>query len=657
MIVRRAIAAAAIVPAILIALHALAIAPLAWSDVPLTELSPGAGRQFVQPLGTMWMSRYQVGESPAIVLEDGVALACANQPPESIAEHGGGYMLADGNVYLAAADHSDPRTNGRRYVLRWPTPVSTWLIAVALLAAIGGVVIAAWDFRARVQALLAAPPLALSLAIFVVPFVLHRAWPLLEVPLPGVHVDTETYYAPVQEMLGGAWPHFQVRPPVFPVFLATVLRVTGSLVAVMWLQTLITAAAGLVLISGVHRMAPRAAPLAAVAMAAAATSFWSVEYDTSVLSESLYANAIVFAFGLLFWALATGSRTAFVASSAAIAATIATRPAGLFLVGTFAIVLIYLWHSGRTWRQIAAFAMPFPALMLVLCLYNLAVSGVFAITAWGEANIAVATFTFWEQDPSYPPEVNAQIAKTVANVGVTDDERRLREQTWSPAALAPIYLKGISLVALDIASGVGGGYDGARGWLRTISFDSIRKNPAIYARFVTTMAYMYYVDNIRWRADYVNLLYGRALRLLTPDGQAEQRQHPISGEMLTRYFSPSPSLRFVADGCARGGPAAIVPTTARRVHRVVQRARDLVFARTAFVVLAAVSLFASLWRLIAANGRHDLAFVTFLLGISVIGSGMVVCLVEYAGHRYSYPTEFAVYLTGALLPWLGRARA
>ena len=96
----------------------------------------GAGRQFVQPLGTSWMSRYQVGESPAIVLEDGVALTCANTPPETIAEFGGGrYMLADGNVYLSAADNSDPRTNGRHYYLRWPTPLDSALVGLAALIA------------------------------------------------------------------------------------------------------------------------------------------------------------------------------------------------------------------------------------------------------------------------------------------------------------------------------------------------------------------------------------------------------------------------------------------------------------------------------------------------------------------------------------------
>ena len=113
----------AVAPVILLTLHGLAITPLVWQDRALDHLVGGAGKQFVEPLGTMWMSRYQVGESPAVVMEDGVPLPCPNTPPEAIAEFGGGaYMVADGRVYLSATDNSDPRSNGRRYTMRWPAP-------------------------------------------------------------------------------------------------------------------------------------------------------------------------------------------------------------------------------------------------------------------------------------------------------------------------------------------------------------------------------------------------------------------------------------------------------------------------------------------------------------------------------------------------------
>ena len=125
----------AVLPMAALLLHGLAIAPLAWSERELTQITSGAGRQYLEPLGTSWMSRHQVGEPPAVVFENGVALACANLPPEAIAEYGtGGFILADQNVYFSASDNSDPRSNGRRYTLRWPAPppfgpIVLWLAA------------------------------------------------------------------------------------------------------------------------------------------------------------------------------------------------------------------------------------------------------------------------------------------------------------------------------------------------------------------------------------------------------------------------------------------------------------------------------------------------------------------------------------------------
>lgn len=659
---RTAIAAVAIVPLVLLALHGLAIAPLAWSEVELTRLQPAAGRQFAEPLGTTWMSRHQVGESPALVLEDGIVLPCPNQPPEAIAEHGaGGYMLADGNVYLSAADNTDPRTNGRRYTLQWPTPppVSPVLwIALAALCALAGAITIAWEWRREIRGWLANPSLGWCLAIFVIPFALHRAWPLLQVMLPGVHPDTGTYYTLVQDLFAGRWPHFEQRPPGYPLLMAAVLSVTGSLGAMVWVQTLAIGAAAMVVVVGAFRLRRSAAPWVALAMAAAATGFWPLRHDTSILSESPYTTAIWLAFGFMAWALGTRSRLAFAASSASLALVIYMRPAGVFLVVPFALTVFYLWHSGRSRGEALAFAIPFPALLFVLSFYNWNVAGVFNVTGWGEANLAAATFIYWEPDPSYPPEINDRITTIRAAVGATEQDMHLLHTSWSPAVVAPIYVKSFNVVALQHAMGTGGSYVAARPWLRRISLDSINKHRDLYGKFVAVMAYLYYVDNLRWRADYVNELNGRTLMLLTGDGRAELARDPLNGALVERYFVPSPRLRVkTADACAHSGPGAIEPTTLRRVYRAVQRVRDLLFARAIFFVTFLVGFVAATWRLVHSRGRDDLAFVAVMLSLTVVGSGVVVCLVEYAGHRYSYPTEFATYVVTAFLPWLVRARA
>ena len=40
-----------------------------------------------------------------------------------------------------------------------------------------------------------------------------------------------------------------------------------------------------------------------------------------------------------------------------------------------------------------------------------------------------------------------------------------------------------------------------------------------------------------------------------------------------------------------------------------------------------------------------------------IGSALVVCRVEYAGHRYSYTTEFVYYVVVAMAPLLWQPRS
>ena len=653
-----------IAPLVLLLLHGLAIVPMAWSERELRHLEPGAGRQYVESLGTTWMSRHQVGESPAVVLEDGVPLPCANMPPEAIAEFGAGrYMLADSNVYLSAPDNADPRTNGRRYLLRWPTPPSllgsiTAAYLLATIAAVAGLVMLAWSWRERLVATIAHPPFALSAAMFVVPFVLHRAWFLFDVPLPGLQNDTSSYYAPALDLLSGRWPHLEVRPPGYPMFLASIFAAGGGLVGVTVAQTLLTAAACLVLIFGVHRLRPAASPWAAIAMAAWATGFWPLQHDTSILSESVYASTIIFAIGFLIWSLAGGGAAIFALASIAIALAIATRPAGLFLLVLFVLIAVYLRHTRRTRAEIMAFVVPFPALMLALALYNWSVSGVFTITAWGEANLSVSTFTFWEPSPDYPPEINERIAAIVAKIGITEAENRARAETWSPSRLTPIFLKGYNGEALDLALGIAGGYGNARPWLRRISSDAIRKHPNLYVKFVSSMAYMYYLDNIRWRADFVDYVNARAMMLLTREGLAEQDRAPLRHDLIARHFNPSAPVRMAAaDQCSTGGAGAVIPTAWRRLYRATQRTRDQIFSRTLFAGLAAMAFVLAAWQFARSGGRHDVAFVTLILGLGVIGSGLVVCLVEYAGHRYSYPTEGLVYLAVALAPWLRSVRA
>ena len=655
-------AVAAATPLVLLVLHGFAFVPLSWSEQSITGWRPSSGHAFVAPLHTMWMSRHVVGESPAQVLENDVPLACDNIPPPLVAERGGGrFMLADGNVYVSASDNSDPRTNGRRYAIRWPTPPPVrFEIALALCAllALGGLAPIAWTRRGPIQMLLLRPPLALSLSMFAIAVIAHRAWFFLDVPLPGVQPDSVTYYTPARDLLSGHWPRFEVRPPAYPILLASVLGTTRSLIAVTMVQTLLTIASGLVLIAGAHRLRRSVSIWVALAMTGFATGFWPLQQDTSILSESLYATSLIFGLGFLMNAIARGGSWWFAAASASLALAILTRPAGVFLVVPYVFTVIYLLRTGRSRREAAAFAMPFALLLVGLAAYNRAMARTFNVTAWGEANLAVATFTMWEPRSDFPEDVNRKIVAIRDFIGLSAAERHTLETTWSPTVLAPVFLKGFNVPALDTALTIAPTYVESRPWIRTIALSSIRSHPATYVKFVWSMAYLFVVDNIRWRADFADFIRGRALTLLTQAGQAEQRQRPDTNELIAHHFDAARAYGIaIGEACAvPDGVGRIAPTWPRRAYRLLQRARDVIFGHTVWVALYLVVFVAAAVRLAAARGRHEGAFVIVTVGMCAIGAALVVCLVEYAGHRYSYPTEFIYFVVVALSPLLRDAR-
>jgi hypothetical protein len=95
------------------------------------------GYSYKLPLGIDWMDREALGESPAIVYEDNVPLKRPNSTQFSTNKLGKGrYSIQDGDLIISASDNSDPRTNGRRYELYWPVPISLTLQRVSYALAI-----------------------------------------------------------------------------------------------------------------------------------------------------------------------------------------------------------------------------------------------------------------------------------------------------------------------------------------------------------------------------------------------------------------------------------------------------------------------------------------------------------------------------------------
>jgi hypothetical protein len=130
-------------------LHSSALFPLAWQRIQLEtgEATHEEGHAYKVPLGVNWMNQKSIRVPPVTVYEEGVPLKRPNEKIFALKKLGQGrFFVQDGYLYVSSSDNSDPRTNGRRYEIEWPTPVRL-RVQIGLYALSGiGLIFYLWRF-------------------------------------------------------------------------------------------------------------------------------------------------------------------------------------------------------------------------------------------------------------------------------------------------------------------------------------------------------------------------------------------------------------------------------------------------------------------------------------------------------------------------------
>jgi hypothetical protein len=475
-------------------------------------------------------------------------------------------------------------------------------------------------------------------------------------------LDSGSYLGRASAMREGKAPEFLQRTPGYPVFIFLVTSCLDRWMAVVLAQNLLSLASALCLVYAVQRLwRPLALP-ATLAMCGFLGSSQVLFYDISLLSESLYTSTVILAVACLFLAFALERAALFALASALLAWAFLVRPAGAYVAVIFGVILAYtLWNRYGT-RAILGFAAPFPALLLCLCAYNSVTSGKFALTANAEANLAGATLLFWEPDPRLPAPVNKaleDLPATYSRMGITPGELYIVRNSWDPGPLFDVYAKAYNRMVWSSGFGTGrrfggGDYMHSLKYVRDASVIAIRRHPALYAKFV-------------W-ANMVEFFAGIGYK------------YDIESSLEYRATGPIPSEVHAADLTKdQGPPAAPPPATARRVtgadadaggsgsEHVLKRLQlgwqsfhGVVYQNVAWSWAYLVVSALGAAQLARSRGRHLGAFLLVVLALFPLGASLVVCMFEVALDRYSYPTQFACYLSVALFPLLwypgGRGR-
>ena len=658
---RWALVLLAVLPALLVSLQATYVLPMLWQTIPLSGFQPGEGTSYTAPLDTV---RFPHSDNPPeILLEDGRPSPFPPSPGWGVVSTVGlgRYHVSSGLVYVSASDNSDPRSNGRRYEILRPTPVKRWMFAVAWLLTLVLLISQAATWFPALFAFLAAPPFWAVAAIMTLIIVANRLWLFVDFPLVAIHPDSGSYYAVAEQLGTGVLPNFGNRPPLYPIFLKLVFSIADRALFMSFCQMALSLGSAMLVAYGVSLWKKPLGLFAGLWMSFYLLSVTTMEHDSAMLSESLYASCLMFAFGALLVGLHKSSAAMLALASTGFALAIMTRPAGMFLVVSYALILGWLLYRKYGRRAIIAFALPLPVLMLSMSAYNLRVVRAFAPTTWGEANLAVATFLYWEQDPSYPPEINADIATIRGLIAeryeITKLDRSVLDRTWDPDLLAPIFVQSFNGPALDVSLRMGGHYEtSARSWIRRIAFDSIRKHPDYYAKFFATMMWLYFTPGTEF--DFRAYLLNRAQVMYVDKLFSPARGNEFMVRLGKEFATGSPPKHVIV---VNDDPAVemslqdriLLPSTRLwRVYHLTYVVRRALGPSWIWPTAFVIALFASTFVLLKSRFRHEGAFVVFILTISAFGASLVVSLVEYSQPRYSYPMEWTYGLGLVLLPLL-----
>ena len=229
--------------------------------------------------------------------------------------------------------------------------------------------------------------------------------------------DYQHYYMIVDQIDKGFMPTFNIRTPGYPLFLAFIFTFFKSNLAVIVVQNLFTLFSSLFFIFVINKIFGKKWKYLTLLVAIGLGAFISLSIhlclDTALATESIYINTILLFFSFLLLAIYCQNRMYWVCCGIIMAMVILIRPSGLFLVPLFLAILLFLFLNAYKKKLILLFSISFVTPLILLCIYNYFTIGSFAISTFTEHALISFTSTFLEKNPSYSPQVNRAIEKSL----------------------------------------------------------------------------------------------------------------------------------------------------------------------------------------------------------------------------------------------------
>ena len=273
------------------------------------------------------------------------------------------------------------------------------------------------------------------LFLFVLSFLLTKITFFFYYPLWCTTIDIYSYTDPLISITQHHLPVFDLRTPVYPLFLAFTYFTGFNLNAVLLFQmviTLLSCIAGVYLIFKYKKwfFLPFSVVLLLFYSSGDVTAM-----DTNLSPTVLFADLILVFAVCLVAAVESQKRKYFILSSLAFAAIILLRPQGLFLVGMMFAASVIYYVNHRSFKFLMPLILPAAIVYGLLLSYNFFTFGQFKYSKFGTLTKLGYVINILQESPDYPEALNEKI--------------RAVNQSFGDQSKKSISANGLSLATLD----------------------------------------------------------------------------------------------------------------------------------------------------------------------------------------------------------------
>ncbi len=501
-----------------------------------------------------------------------------------------------------------------------------------------------------------------SVILVMIVFVFTRLPYFLYYPVTVISFDTASYISVALNIIDGNLPLFEIRTPGYPVFLTFVLLFSKNPVCISLLQSLFTLFTSIFFLRVVNKTFKSFTFLFAISISIFISSSIYIFLETALLSESIYVNFLILSCSFLILALKENRISYLILLSFSIGVAIIIRPAGLFLVCIPALLTIYFIIQKYKFKLYVSLILPFLVVLISLCTYNYFTLKTFSLTVFGAgASLSGATILVMEPCAEYPEFVNSAIDSTLNGISEKDINyvkngmelgklyRVFNDNLWNSVYLINHLMK----------EDLGLTYPDVQPIIKKISVDAVRNYPLVYAKFVLSNFYQFFM-NIRKPFDlytsYTNAYKGtiierKHLKILEKGIWCQVSSNKKDYERVISFYSNEINSRANIENVVviDSNNVELKPTLLQSASQSFEKIHNLFFRNIIWLVMFGLVFSISILKLFKSKFSDVDALIYFFLGVMYISNALFVSIVQSSIERYSYTIEFVVFLS---LPFL-----